>query len=32
MEYRAPDGSRGSYNYFKREIDKGRLHGLVVSF
>lgn len=31
-EYRAPDGSRGSYNYFKREIDKGRLHGLVVSF
>lgn len=32
MEYKAPDGSRGSYNYFKREIDKGRLHGLVVSF
>lgn len=32
MEYKAPDGSRGSYNYFKREIDKGRLHSLVVSF
>lgn len=32
FEYRAPDGSRGSYNYFKREIEKGRLHGLVVSF
>ena len=32
MEYRAPDGSRGSYNYFKREAERGRLHGLVVSF
>ena len=32
MEYKAPDGSRGSYNYFKREAEKGRLHGLVVSF
>lgn len=31
MEYRAPDGSRGSYKYFYKEVLKGRLHGLIVS-
>ena len=31
VEYEAPDGSKGSYSHFKREIDRGRLHGLVVS-
>ena len=30
-EYRAPDGSIGSYKYFIKEACKGRLHGLVVS-
>lgn len=32
QEYEAPDGTRGSYSFFKREIDKGRLHGLLLRF
>lgn len=31
-EYEAPDGKRGSYNYFVHEALKGRLHGCVVAF
>lgn len=29
--YEAPDGTQGSYKHFLREVDKGNLHGLVVS-
>lgn len=32
QEYEAPDGTRGSYSFFKREIGKGRLHGLLLRF
>ncbi len=32
QEYEAPDGIRGSYSFFKREINNGRLHGLLLSF
>lgn len=28
--YSAPDGACGSYSHFLREVEKGRLHGLVV--
>lgn len=31
-EYEAPDGTVGSISYFKREINRGRLHGLTVCF
>ena len=31
-EYEAPDGTRGSYSYFQREVAAGRLHGLLVCF
>ena len=29
---RAPDGMQASLSWFRREINKGRLHGLIVSF
>jgi hypothetical protein len=32
QEYEAPDGARGSYSFFKKEINSGRLHGLLVCF
>lgn len=28
----SPDGTTGSISYFRREVEKGRLHGCVVSF
>ena len=31
MMFRAPDGTRGSYNYFLREVERGRLHGCIVT-
>lgn len=31
-EYVAPDGCSGPYSFFKKEIEKGRLHGLVACF
>lgn len=31
-EYAAPDGTRGSYGFFQREIFAGRLHGLLAQF
>jgi len=31
-EYEAPDGVKGSYSFFKREINNGRLHGLLLCF
>ena len=30
--YEAPDGTRGSISYFKREAMRGHLHGCVVAF
>lgn len=30
-EYIAPDGKVGTYTYFMREAENGRLHGLVVT-
>ena len=27
----APDGTRGSYGFFIREAERGRLHGCVVT-
>lgn len=32
QEYEAPDGTKGSYQFFKREINHGRLHGLLLCF
>ena len=29
--YFAPDGTRGTYSFFMREVERGRLHGCVVS-
>ena len=29
--FRAPDGTRGSYSFFVREVERGRLHGCIVS-
>lgn len=31
-EYEAPDGTRGSFSHFQREVARGRLHGLIVCF
>ena len=30
-EYIAPDGKIGPYSYFLREVEKGNLHGTIVS-
>lgn len=27
----APDGCRGTYNFFLKEVERGRLHGCIVS-
>jgi hypothetical protein len=32
QEYEAPDGTKGSYQFFKKEINHGRLHGLLLCF
>jgi hypothetical protein len=32
QQYQAPDGTYGSYSFFKKEVMNGRLHGCVVSF
>lgn len=29
--YEAPDGTRGSYSFFRKEALKGRLHGCLVT-
>ena len=29
--FRAPDGTMGSYGFFMREVERGRLHGCVVT-
>ena len=29
--FRAPDGTRGSYSFFVKEVERGRLHGCIVS-
>jgi len=29
--FRAPDGTKGTYSYFMREAERGRLHGCLVS-
>lgn len=29
--FRAPDGTRGSYSFFVREAERGRLHGCIVT-
>ena len=29
--FRAPDGTRGSYPFFIREAERGRLHGCIIS-
>ena len=28
--YEAPDGTRGSYKYFMKEVRRGHLHGLLI--
>lgn len=32
QEWLAPDGTAGSRSFFNREIEAGRLHGLIVKF
>ena len=32
MVFSAPDGTQSSISWFRKEIKKGRLHGLIVSF
>lgn len=31
-KYEAPDGVRGSYSFFLKEIENGNLHGLLLCF
>lgn len=31
FEYMAPDGKVGTYNFFMKEAENGRLHGLTVT-
>lgn len=31
QEYEAPDGCRGSYKYFLREVQRGHLHGCLIT-
>jgi len=30
--YTAPDGATGSISFFRREVERGRLHGCVIIF
>lgn len=29
--FRSPDGTKGTYNYFMREAERGRLHGCIIT-
>jgi hypothetical protein len=29
--FRAPDGTKGSYSFFVREAERGRLHGCIIT-
>jgi hypothetical protein len=29
--FRAPDGTRGTYKFFLKEAERGRLHGCLIS-
>ena len=29
--FRSPDGVRGTYEFFMREAERGRLHGCIIS-
>ena len=29
--FRAPDGYRGTYDFFLKEAERGRLHGCIIS-
>lgn len=29
-QYKSPDGMLGSYSYFRNQVEKGHLHGLIV--
>lgn len=31
-KYQAPDGTKGSYTFFTKEVMKGHLHGLIAIF
>lgn len=32
QEYKAPDGTKASYSFFKKEVFKGHLHGCLACF